>query len=99
MHVGARDGSAPGRRKVQGSAQSELDGVIVQRGEGAKDEERLLEVIAADLFELHRAIRVRAFDPIDELFVELGACSLEHPSIRCVADEDVLEPIRFQAGE
>src|SRR5439155_21023702 len=60
--------------------------------------ERLREVIAADLFEFADAIGIRAFDPVDERFMELCARPLQHAGVRGIADEDVHEAERLETG-
>src|SRR5207247_4768825 len=81
MHVGSHDCALAGCSEVLRSAFAELDGMGIQRAQSAQNEERLLEVIPADLLELHDPVRVRTFYPIDECFVKLSARSLEHSAI------------------
>ncbi len=94
--VAAGEGPAAGGAKALGRAGADLSAFGVDRAELRPVAERLLEVVAEDLFELLLAVAfaVDLLGPRDEALVERRPCPLEQRVVGGVPDEDVVEAIR-----
>ena len=97
--VAAGERPPPGRREVAAPSNTDLPNLLVVRRELLEGEERLFEVVPADLLELEDAIGCHALEPVDESDMKVGAGPLQQPVIRGLADQDMHEAIRFLAGE
>ena len=89
-------GPAAGAAKALGRAGADLSAFGVDRAELRPVTERLLEMVAEDLFELLLAVAfaVDLLGPRHEAFVEGRPCPLEQRVVGGVPDEDVVEAIR-----
>ena len=94
----ARERPPPRRREVARRALAERAPLRVDRAQLAQVPVRLLEVPADRLVVLDR-LADPALDPVGEASVQLRPRALQHPAVRRVADQPVVEPQRRLAEE
>ena len=90
-HVAAGQGATAGRAQVPRRLGAEPPPVVVDRAELGPVAERLLEVVAEDLFVLGEPGPERVGEPGGEAFVQPGPGALEQARVRRVTDQDVAE--------
>ena len=96
--VVAPERSPPRRREVARRAVAERAPALVERAQLGEVPVRLLEVPADRLVVLDRPLDP-ALEPVGDAFVQLRPRALQHPAVRRIADEAVVEPERRLAQE